>query len=158
LIFLALNSCLCSEHFVFAQTDQSATSLQAAESALGQAFNSVLDAEKAGGNVSQLLVKLNTAGALLAEAQNAYTSGKTSDVTSITANVIQIADQVNGTAVSLRDVSLVNSQNSFSLTLIFSVFGAVAFSISLLFVWRRFKRAFIKKLLGSKPEVVENAT
>lgn len=155
---MALNSCLCSEHFVFAQTDQSATSLQAAESALGQAFNSVLDAEKAGGNVSQLLVKLNTAGALLAEAQNAYTSGKTSDVTSIAENVIQIADQVNGTAVSLRDVSLVNSQNSFSLTLIFSVFGAVAFSISLLFVWRRFKRAFIKKLLGSKPEVVENAT
>jgi hypothetical protein len=153
---LALSSCFYSELYVFAQTDQTASKLQAANSAVGQAFNAVLDAEKAGANVTQLLVKLNTAGKFLAEAQNAYNSGTTANVTSMAENVRQIVEQVNGEALNLRDVSLVESQNSFWLVLIFSVVGAVVFGISLLTVWRRFKRAFMKKLLGLKPEVVEN--
>ncbi len=151
-----LNSGFSNEHFVFAQIDQKSASLQAAESALEQAFNAVLDAEKAGGNVSQFLVKLNTAGVLLAEAQNAYNNGNTANVTFITENVVQIANQVNNDAISLRNDSLVESQNSFWLTYTFSVVGAALFGISMLFVWRRFKRSFIKKLLGSKPEVVDN--
>jgi len=46
-------------HYVFAQTDQTASKLQAANSAIGQSFNTVLDAEKAGANVTGLLVQLN---------------------------------------------------------------------------------------------------
>jgi zona occludens toxin (predicted ATPase) len=48
-VFLAFDSCLYSEHYVFAQTDQSdqtASKLQAANNAVEQAFNAVLDAEK----------------------------------------------------------------------------------------------------------------
>jgi hypothetical protein len=120
------------------------------------AFNVVLGAEKAGGNVTQFLVKLNSAGVLLAEAQNAYSSGNTTNVSLIADNVRQIADQVNSDALNLRNASLIDSQNSFWLTLVFSVVGAFVFGISLFIVWRRFKRNYIKKLLGSKPEVVDN--
>jgi Tfp pilus assembly protein PilX len=158
LAFLVLGASFNSERCVSGQTNQTSTSLQAAESALDQAFSSVLNAEKAGGNVSQLLVKLNNAGTLLAEAQNAYNSGNPSNVTSMAQNVVQRANQVNGDAIHLRNVSLVESQNGFLLTLVFSVVGGGVFGISLLFVWRRFKCAFIKKLLGTKPEVVENST
>ncbi len=155
-VFLALGYCLYNENYVFAQTDSTASTLQAANSAVGEAFNSVLEAEKVGGNVTQLLVRLNTAGTLLADAQNAYNSGNTANVTSLVENALQIANKVNADALNLRDVSLVESQNSFWLTLIFSVIGAIVFGGSLLFVWRRFKRYYTKKLLGSKPEVVDN--
>ena len=158
LVFLTFYSCLCSEHFVFGQTDQTSSKLQIASVAVEKAFNVVLDAEKAGGNVTQLLLKLNTAGVLLAAAQNAYNSGNTANVTLIAENVRQIADQVNGDAINLRNASFVESQNSFWLTLIFSIVGAGVFGLSVWFVWRRFKRTFIKKLLGAKPEVVENTT
>jgi len=127
-----------------------------ANSAVGQAFNAVLDAENAGGNVTQLLVKLNIAGELLSNAQNIFNSGNPANVTSMLESVTQMAEQINGEAINLRNVSVVESQNSFWLTLIFSTVGAVVFSIFLLFVWRRFRRSFMKKLLGLKPEVVES--
>ncbi len=130
--------------------------LQAANSVVGKAFNSVLEAEKVGGNVSQLLVKLNTAGRFLADAQNAYNSGNSTNVTSMVENALQIANEVNADAVNLRNASLVESQNSFWLSLTFSTVGAVVFAVSLLFIWRRFRRSFIKKLLSMKPEVAEN--
>ena len=154
---MALGSCILLRDNVAAQTNTPLSKLQAADNAVGQAFNSVLEAEKAGGNVTQLLIKLNNAGALLAEAQNAYNSGNSANVTSIAENVQQIADQVNLDATNLRNISLIESQNGFWLTLVFSVVGAVVFGLFLLFIWRRFKRAFIKKLLYAKPEVVDTA-
>jgi hypothetical protein len=156
-VFLAFSFCLYSEHYVFAQTDQTAK-LQAANSAIGQAFNTVLDAEKAGANVTQLLGKLNTAGEILAEAQNAYKSGNTANITSNVENARQIAEQVNSDALNLQNVSIVESQNSFLLTMTFSIVGTVVFVVSLLFVWRRFKRFFVQKLFGMKPGVVGNTT
>ena len=155
-IFLGLNYFFCNELYVFAQTDQTTSILQTANNSLGQAFNSVLDAEKAGGNVTQLLAKLNSAGNILADAQNALNSGNSENITSNVENVLQMANQINEDALNLRNVSLVESQNSLWLTLIFSFVGAGVFSLSLLFVWRRFKRVFIKKLLETKPEVVDN--
>jgi hypothetical protein len=151
-----LGYCLYSENYVFAETDPATLELQAANSIVGEAFNSVLEAEKVGGNVAQLLVRLNTAGRLLADAQNAYNSGNTANVTSMVENALQIANGVNGDALNLRDASIVESQNGFWLTLTFSIVGAVVFGISLLFVWRRFRRSFMKKLLSMKPEVAEN--
>jgi hypothetical protein len=149
-------SCLYSEHFVFAQPDETASKLQVANNTVAQAFNSVLDAEKAGGNVTQLMVKLNTSGDLLADAQNAYNSGNMSNVASNAESARQIAEQVNFDAVNLRNVSLDQSQNSLWFTLAFSVIGAIVFGISLFIVWRRFKRSHMNKLLGMKPEVIEN--
>jgi hypothetical protein len=153
---LAFSYCLCSGNYAFAQTDSSALKLQAANSVVEKAFNSVLEAEKAGGNVTQLLVRLNNAGKLLADAQNTYNSGYKANVTSMVENALQIANEVNGDAVKLRNASLVESQNSFWLSLTFSTVGTVVFGVSLLFIWRRFKRSFIKKLLSMKPEVAKN--
>jgi hypothetical protein len=157
LSILAFSYCLCSENNVLAQTDSSALKLQAANSIVGKAFNSVLEAEKVGGNVTQLLVRLNTAGTLLADAQNTYNSGNKANVISMVENALQIANDVNSDAVNLRNASLIVSQNSFWLSLAFSSVGAVVFAVSLLFIWRRFRRSFMKKLLSMKPEVAENA-
>jgi hypothetical protein len=51
--------------FVSAQKSQAATKLQAANNSFNQAFSAVLDAEKAGANVTSLFNQLNNAANLL---------------------------------------------------------------------------------------------
>ena len=132
-------------------------SIEAANSSINQAFTNVLAAEKAGGNVTQLLTDLNSAGQLLAAAENAYRSENLTNVTSYSENATSIANQVNSGALSLLNASSNRSQNNFWLTLVFSIDGSFVLVVVLLLVWRRFKRNYLKNLLGLKPRVVKNA-
>jgi hypothetical protein len=149
-LFLASESCFYADHWVFAQNEQTTSNLQTATRAVAQAFSAIMDAEKAGGNVTQLLLKLNNAGKYLTDAQNAYNSGNMINVVSDAESARQIAEQVSVDALNLRSASLIESQNSFWMTFVFSFVGAFVFIFSLLIVWRRFKRSFMKKLLGMK--------
>jgi CHASE3 domain sensor protein len=159
LFFLLIGSFLYGGNYVSAQTDQTSSKLQTANTAVEQAFNSVLDAEKAGTNVTQLLTKLNAAGELLADAENDYNSGiNVENVTFMAENATKIAQQVNLDALNLRDNSLLESQNRIQYTVLFSIVGAIVFVIFLFLIWRRFKRSHLIKVLGMRPEVVENAT
>jgi uncharacterized protein YdbL (DUF1318 family) len=72
---LVLSLCLMVVSSAAAQTDQAASKLAAANLAVGQAFNGVLGAEKAGANVTGLLVQLNVAEGFLAQAENSYRTG-----------------------------------------------------------------------------------
>jgi len=141
---------------VTAQTIVEEISIQNANTAINQAFTSVLEAEKAGGNVTQLLITLNIAGDLLSKAENAYEAGYLANVTVDAENARSIADKVNSDAIASQEVSIVASQNNLLYTLTFSIIGIVIFSLVLLVVWRRFKASYMKRLLGMKPEVVED--
>lgn len=154
ILIMAITTCLRT---TFVKASSESTSIQAANSSIDQAFANTLAAEKAGGNVTQLLAKLNNAGALLSGADSAYLSGNLANVTSNADKARLMADQVNSAALSLLNASVGSSQNSFWLTLVFSVDGAFVFVFVLLLVWRRFKRDYKKKLLGLKPKVIKNA-
>ena len=132
-------------------------SIQAANASINQAFTNVLAAEKAGGNVARLLTELNTAGAFLAQAENAYQTGNLDSVTSTADSARLIANQVNSDAIGLRNSSITQSQNNTLLTVIFSVGAAFIFIVLMLLVWRRYKRGFNRKFLALKPTVVKNA-
>jgi hypothetical protein len=156
LVCFTLSFSFHSNDAVFAQTDKITLKLQSANNAVGKAFEAVLDAEKAGANVSQLLVKLNTASELLSEAQNTYNSKNTANVVAILENANQIADQVNADAINLRNDSLIKSQSDIFFTLIFSIVGAIVFGISLILVWRKLKRDHVIKILDMNAGVVKN--
>jgi hypothetical protein len=141
---------------VYAQTTEE-TSIQNANTAINQAFTNVLEAEKAGGNVTQLLTRLNTAGQLLADAQNIYQSGSLDGVTSKASSAKQMADLVNTEALTLKDASLTLTRNSFWFIVTFSVGGAIIFALFILLMWQRFRRSFIKKMMSMKPEVANDA-
>lgn len=132
-----------------------ASSIEAASSSINQAFQSILYAEEVGGSVTTLLTKLETAGELLAKAQNSFNSGSLEGVTSIAESARQIADQVNADALTLRDDSLIIAQNGYILTILFSFIGSIVLLVVLVFLWRSFKRSYIKKFLGKKPQLME---
>jgi len=52
--------------------DDAASRIEEADELVCPAFEAVLEAERAGANVSVLIVKLNEAGVFLAEAENLY--------------------------------------------------------------------------------------
>jgi hypothetical protein len=157
LAFLSYSLTACLQLPV-ARADNEQASIEAADSSIRQAFAVVLEAEKAGGNVTQLLAELNVAGSRLADAENAYRSGKMSEVVAIAGNASQIAENARNEALNLRDVSAANSQNEFWLTITFSAIGAVVFIFALMLGWRRFSSAYSENLLKKKPEVVADET
>ena len=154
---LSVLTIIPSFHLPIAKASNETASIQTADDSINQAFTNVLAAEKAGGNVTQLLARLNDAGTLLAEANNTYQTGNLDNVTSEADNARLIANQVSSDAIGIRNSSIIQSQNNLILTVVFSVISSVTFIVVMFLIWRRFKRGFTRKLLASKPTVVENA-
>ncbi len=133
-------------------------SIIVADASINLAFKNVLAVEKAGGSVTDLLERLNEAGELLAEAENAYESGNLTEVLSKAQSANAIANQVNSETLNMRFLGLIGTQDVLWLTLVFSVVGAVVFVIIIFFIWRRFRDSYLKKFFKIKPELIENAT
>jgi hypothetical protein len=115
-----------------------------------------LGAEKAGANVTGLLVQLNVAAGDLAQAENSYRAGDSNTAAVQADNVLPIAQEVTTSAQDAKQAALVSGQNSFWFTIAFTAIGAIVFVLVLFLVWRRFKRGYMEKLPGLKPEVAEN--
>jgi hypothetical protein len=153
---LAFSSYLYSGHYAFAQADQTESKLQAANNAVEQAFNAVLDAEKAGANVTSFLVQLNVAAGDLAQAENSYHAGDSNTAVVQADSVLPIAQDVTNSAQGAQQAALVSGQRTVWLTITFSLIGAFELVFALFLVWRQFKRRYMKKFLDLKPEVDEN--
>jgi hypothetical protein len=134
------------------------SSIQNANSSIKDAFTNVLAAEKAGGNITDLLNRLNDAADLLAQAENNMRTGDKNEVVSKAERSCQIADKVNEDAIKLLNDQLVQSTTSFWLTITFSVVGVSIFVFILWVVWRQFKHRFINKLLDMRPEVLKDTS
>ena len=115
-----------------------------------------MDAEKAGANVTGLLAQLNTAAGVLAQAENSFRTGDFNTAATQADSVLPIAQEVTNSAQDAKQTAVVSGQNAFWFTIAFTEIGASVFVLVLFLVWRRFKRGYKKKLLGLKPEVVEN--
>ena len=145
---------LSGSEVLFVRASDETVSIQVANSSINNAFTNILVLERKGGNVTLLLARLNNAGDLLAQAENAYANGNLATVSSKADSAALIAGQVNSDAVaSLKNING-NSLNNLILTFSFSVGAIVVFLNILVLVWIRLKRTYRKKLLSSKPEVV----
>jgi hypothetical protein len=140
-------------HYVFAQNDQTSSKLQAANTAVERAFIAVLDAEKAGANVTVLLVQLNVAEGFLAQAENSYRTGYYSGATAQAGIVLSTAQQVTVAAQDAKQTAIASGQNAIWYTIVFTAIGIFDFVLALFMVWHWFKRRYINNLSQAKPEV-----
>ena len=152
---LMLSLCFLCVFPAVAQTDQQSSKLQAADTAVNQAFNAVFDAEKSGANVTNLLVQINTAQGILAQAENSYRNGDSNTVSTQADSVLAIAQQITNQAQDAKQNAIVSSQNDFWSTIGLTAIGIFVFVLALFLVWRRFKRNYIESLSKAKPEVIE---
>jgi hypothetical protein len=132
--------------------------IDAAHSSINNAFTNVLAAKKAGGNIADLLNRLNDAAVLLAQAENSRGTGDINEVISNAESSRQMADRVNEDAIKLLNDQLAQSKTTFWLTIVLSTVGVIVFILVLWIVWKQFKRRFIAKLLDMKHEVLKDAS
>jgi len=154
IIFLAFGSSLYIGNYAFAQTNQTASKLQAANTAVNQAFNAVLDAEKAGANVNGSITQLNIAEGILAQAENSYRFGDFNKSATQADNVLLLTQQVTASAQDAKQTLLVSGKNAFWSNITFTAIGAIVFILALFLIWCLFKLNYAaRKLYEAKPEV-----
>lgn len=124
-----------------------------AENDLVSGYVVVGEAEKAGGNVSELLAKLRFAGTLLAQACNANRTGDYDKAYSFAINCSEGVDGIVYEALGLKlEAEKAYSGRLFMTTAVSSVALCVLF-VSSLFGWRSLKKKYVERVLGMKPKV-----
>ncbi len=119
---------------------------------MGQAFTAVLNAEKAGANVTSLLNQLNEATGLLTQAENAYTTGNTNAAVNDASAVLPITQHVAAEAQTAKQTASSVTQTNFTLTISTSIVAVAVLVLALFLVWRRLKRNYIGRLHETKLE------
>ena len=153
LLVLVLAGLFSHGVFVVRGADEASSSVGEADVAVRRAFDATLDAERAGANVSGLILRLNEAGDALREAENALRDGNSIEAAGKAGQCIGIAESVKGDADVLKASALDRAQTVFWASLTFSVVGIAVFVVVLALVWRWFKRGYVRRMLGMKPEV-----
>jgi len=133
-----------------------ASAIEKAEGLMFSAHEAVLEAERAGANVSGLLARLNVAGEGLAQAHVSYRLGDFDGAARSAELCSQIGEEVMVEAYELRGLALEEAVQCFRWTMIRSILGvAIAVGASYL-GWRIFKRRYFRRVLGMKPEVISS--
>jgi hypothetical protein len=155
LLFLALVSLFSrGVYFVHGTFSTDASSdVEEADVAVRQAFNATLGAERAGANVSNLILMLNEAGDALGNAENALRDGDAGAAAGNASLCIGIANNVSTNADVLKASALGEAHSVFWDSVAFSVVGMTVFTVVLALVWAWFKRKCAGRALGLKPEV-----
>ena len=156
LMVLALAGLLSHGVFVVRGANDASSGLGAADVAVRQAFDATLEAERAGANVSGLIVRLNEAGAVLVEAEIALGDRNSSEALNKAGQCVGIADNIKSEADALKTSALSGAQRVFWTYFTFSVGGIAVFVSVLALGWRRLKRGQVEKILGMKPEVTHD--
>jgi hypothetical protein len=156
LLVLMITSFLCKGPIHVRGADEASSSVAGADVAVRQAFNATVDAERSGANVSGLIFRLNEAGSILVEAEIALEDGNSSEATSKADQSTVIAQSVRSDADVLKASVLQEANVVFVSSLLFSVVGIAAFAVALMIVWSWFKRGYVRKVLGMKPEVASD--
>ncbi len=125
-----------------------------AEGSLEVAYLSVLEAKRAGGDVSELVALLNTALEYNSEAERALESGEYNAAVQLAGKAVDASNVVLDADVSLVFVAKRVKEEIFRNQLFLS-FRDVSFIVLFGFLgWRLFKGYYVQRVMGYRPEVV----
>ena len=105
--------------------DDVSTALRSAEEAYFSAYLSVLEAERAGGDVSGLVARLNFVSRILENGCRAYESGVLDGAVFSAGKVLEVSDAVERDAVSLRSLAELRGETVFRNRLVLALFLTV---------------------------------
>ena len=148
--------CLVVSSVSAASRDDSQTAIKIAESRLSLVYKTVLEAEKAGANVSSLLYKLNNGSAMLSEAYMQYQIGNFSEAVNFANQSSNYLNGIESEANNLRDNTVMERNQRILTSTVVSALAVGAVLFAGVFGWRFFKDKYYKRSLKMKPEVQAN--
>lgn len=128
--------------------------LSDAENVVASAYLAVVEAEKAGANVSELISKLEVAADWLAEANNAFRLGDYDEAYDFAVNCVKALEGVAYEAEVLMEEAQRSRSERLFLSAAYSGVGLSLLFVFSLFGWRYLKRFYVKRVLKMKPEVI----
>jgi hypothetical protein len=134
-------------------SQDAATSVSEAEQSLAQAYIAVLDAERAGANVSSLLVRLNEGADLLSESQLALEDGNSVEASRLATLLSSVAGDVWDEAARLKVEAGDAAVNRSWFYLVVSVVVVSVVLVASGLGYRYFKGWYFRRLLKLKPKV-----
>lgn len=134
-------------------SEEAIAAIAEAEENLRVAYSSVLEAEKAGANVSGLLVKLNSAVDFVDSANGFYERGDFAGAVQNATMSSQLSEQVMVEAPSFRRLAVSDAAWRFGWTVFGSVVGAIVIGCCGFLGWGAFRKRYLRKMLKLKPEV-----
>ena len=124
-----------------------------AEETLVLAYNSVLDAEKAGANVSDLISQLNTGAQYLNQAHSNVDTGDFEAVVYFSNLCIEAIDGVSEQAILLMDEAVQLQSANLLIQIFGSIIGIAVVIMGGVLFWKIFKRYYLDRISELKPEV-----
>jgi predicted PurR-regulated permease PerM len=135
--------------------NQSSVDRQLADAitAIERAFDAVYAVEKTGGNTTNLVAYLNLASDLSTQAQMDLEFGNLTAAANKSDSIMIIAQQItqNAQAANEKSSTARKNQSIFIVTVTLAV--EFVFCISMLLIWRKFRRRYVDYLSNAKPEV-----
>lgn len=125
----------------FAQGDATAA-IASARQQLVTAYDSAMQAEAAGANISSLTAVLKNAGDLLSRAELADSQGDSAAAQSLASQCTQSLGNFASEAESLRSAAVQQENLNFWVNIVGSVAGTVAVIIAGFVVWRIIKKRY----------------
>lgn len=141
LAVLMLTLLVAGASVVFASEQDDARSvILGAEGKVVDCYEAVLDAEKAGANVTGLLIRLNEAGEILSKANLAYSVGNYSLAIELAGQSTARLDSFVADADTLMDAAAQEHYWDFMINVVGSSVGTVAVVCGSFFAWRFLKK------------------
>jgi hypothetical protein len=143
-------------HFCSAEVNEQDASLAVsrADEAIKAAYGAVVEAEKAGGDVSSLVSELNRALDGFSEGKMAFDSGTYDVALPLVEGAIEISDGVLNSAVWLKRLAEYIREVTFRNRLVITAV-VVCFIVAFGFAgWSLFKDYYLRRVMGLRPEVV----
>ncbi|HKZ95151.1 MAG TPA: hypothetical protein VJ249_11325 [Candidatus Bathyarchaeia archaeon] len=138
--------------FAAAGEDTVALAISNGEDIINSAFQTVLEAEQAGANVSRLLISLNSAEQLLVQARFSFRIGDFENASRLAERSKEIGVVVESEAAGLRDLAEKSWHERFFVAIAGSMSSIGIIASGSFIGWRFFKRRYYRRVLGMKPE------
>ena len=153
LLFALSSTLLVSVSATASSSERALSTISEAEESIGEAYNTVLDAERVGADVSDLLVRLNDAAALLSEAHMALEVGNLEEATRFAESTSEVGYEVVDGAERL-EIEANNAQVHRSWWfMVTSALGVSVVLVASLLGYEYFKRRYYRRLLKTSPRV-----
>ena len=155
LVSMVLTLISPSYYFALCELDVGAakSTIERAEEALASAYLSVLQAERAGEDPSELVTRLNNALEYLDGAERAFESGEYDRTVLSAGKAVEVSYAVEDDAVALKRLAEYRGEILFRNRLVLSLLLIFQTVLLGFLGWVLFKGYYIQRMMGLRPEV-----
>lgn len=139
---MLLFSVMVVSSFVLAEQTDASAAITSAKEQIVTCYQAARDAEGAGANITSLTATLNDAGALLSQAESAYSTNDFDAARDLAVQSREMLSNFVSDANALKETAIQQGNQDFMINVVGSAVGAIAVVVGGFAVWNFLKRKY----------------